>query len=477
MKWKGILFLSGLLLVFTSYSQKINPANPDLSPGNFKLDSLPSSEINIPIQVNLKPVYTMAEKSVDTLFTSPNYPDGWVQEGCDTRFKYVFRRSKLQMKVTGTSMNLGFTGYYKIAGSSRVCVNGTVISPWTPACRCGFGDEGERRVNVSFTNSLSIQPDFKIKLAIKRNEPQPLDKCEVCFWGQDITKQVMKGLTTELDAAKKDLDKSYGSVDLKPRFQQVWNQLNKVYDIYGLGWLKINPQKIRINNLFALNDSLYIFIGLSAKPSIAFEKPAEQSSVIPNLGTFSRQPGFSIFLDAVLNYDSLGAILNQQVKGKEFDFRKGFIKKKFIIDECKIYGGGFEKLIIKINFSGTNNGVVYLVGKPVYNKEKRSIEVTDIDFDIKSKNVLLGSADWIFDKKITKEISKNARFELGDYIDTAKLSINKELNKEWAKGIRSYGTIKDISLVGIYPMQQYLVIRSNCAGELSVKVESINFSL
>jgi hypothetical protein len=187
--------------------------------------------------------------------------------------------------------------------------------------------------------------------------------------------------------------------------------------------------------------------------------------------------GFSIFLDAVLNYDSLGSILNQQVAGKKFDFKQGFIKKKFIIDECRIYGGGFEKLIIKINFSGTNSGVVYLVGKPVYDKDKRMIEVTDIDFDIKSKNVLLGSADWLFDKKITKEISKYARFELGPYIDTAKISFNSQLNQEWIKGIRSEGTIRDIKLIGIYPMQQHLVIRSNCSGELSVKVESIDFSL
>ena len=477
MKGKGIVVLFCLFFAISSYSQKINPENPDLSPGNFRLDSLPSSEINIPIQINLKPIYTMAEKSVDTMFTSPGYPDGWVQDGCDTRFKYVFRRSKLQMKVSGMSMNLGFTGYYKIVGSTRVCVSGTVISPWTPACRCGFGSEGERRVNVSFTNSLSIQPDFKVKLDIKRNEPQPLDKCEVCFWGQDITKVVMKGLTAELDASKKDLDKRYGIVDLKPRFQQVWNQLSKVYNIASLGWLKINPQKIRINNMFAVNDSLNIYLGLSAKPVISFEKPVEQSSAVPNLGTFSRQPGFSIFLDAVLSYDSLSNIMNQNLAGQKFEFKKGFIKKKFIIDECKIYGGGFEKLIIKIKFSGTNDGVVYLVGKPVYDKEKRTIEVADIDFDIKSKNFLLGSADWLFDKKITKEISKNARFELGAYIDSAKTSINQQLNQEWIKGMRSYGNIKDISLIGIYPMQQHLVIRSNCTGDLSVKVESINFSL
>lgn len=473
---KGIFVFINLLVSVATYSQKINPANPDLSPGNFKLDSLPSSEINIPIQINLKPMYAMAEKSVDTVFTSPGYPDGWVQDGCDTRFKYVFRRSPLQITGVGNTLSIGFMGYYKIVGSSRVCVNGTVVSPWTPACSCGF-NEPERRVNISFTNAIGVQPDFKVKLSVKRNEPKALDKCEVCFWGQDITKQVLKGLTTELDVSKKDMEKTYGSVDLKPRFQQVWNQLNKVYNLYGLGWLKINPQKIRLNNLYINKDTLNIYMGLSAKPAISFEKPEEKNSAIPNLGSFSKQQGFSIFLDAVLNYDSLGTIMNAQLQGQEFSFKKGFIKKKFIIDNCKIYGGGFEKLIIKILFSGTNSGVVYLVGKPVYDADKKTVEVADIDFDIKSKNVLLGSADWLFDKKITKEISKQAKFELGNYIDSAKLNMNSQLNQEWIKGIRSNGNIKDIKIIGIYPMQQHLVIRSNCTGDLSVKVESVNISL
>jgi Domain of unknown function (DUF4403) len=476
MNGKGILFLIALFISFTSAAQKINPEKPDLSPENFRFDSLPSSDINIPIQVNLKPLYAMAEKSVDTIFTSPKYPDNWVQEGCDTRYKYVFRRSKLQMTGSGNALNIGFTGYYKIVGSTRVCVSGTAISPWSPACRCGFS-EPERRVTVSFSNSLNVSPDFKVGLTVKRNEPVPLDKCEVCFWGQDITKEIMKGLVAELDISKKDMEKSYGSVDLRPRFQQVWDQLNKVYSLNGLGWLQINPQKVRINNLYLSKDSLNIFLGMSAKPIISFERPVEKISKIPNLAPFSKQQGFSIFLDAILSYDSLGMIINQNLVGKEFNFKKGFIKKKFIIDECKVYGGGFDKLIIKINFSGTNTGTVYLTGRPVYDIDKRRIEIKDVDFDIKSKNILLGSADWLFDKKITKEISEQARFDLGSYIDTAKTNMNKQLNQEWMKGIRSTGNIKDIKLIGIYPMQKHLVIRSNCIGSLAVKVESINFSL
>ncbi|MBL0334440.1 MAG: DUF4403 family protein [Chitinophagaceae bacterium] len=153
------------------------------------------------------------------------------------------------------------------------------------------------------------------------------------------------------------------------------------------------------------------------------------------------------------------------------------MKKKFIIDSARIYGAGNEKLVIKIHFSGTNSGVVYLLGKPVYKPDTRTIEVEGIDFDIKSKNFLLGSADWLFDKKITKEITKQAHFELGSYIDSAKVNINKQLNQEWIKGVRSFGKINDIRLIGIYPMQGDLVIRSNCTGELSVKVDAMNITL
>ncbi|MEO5564834.1 MAG: DUF4403 family protein [Chitinophagaceae bacterium] len=476
MNGKGILIVLSLIVVLTSCSHKINPERPSLAVSDFKLDSLPDSEINVPIQISLKQVYAMAEGKVDTLFTSTGYPDGWVQEGCDTRYKYSFRRGPLQMKAAGTSLNMAFTGYYKIIGSTRVCVAGAAISPWTPPCRCGF-DEAERRVNVSFSNSLSVQPDYKVKLLIRRNEPQAVDKCEVCFWGQNITKQVLNGLKENLDAAKAELDKNYGTVDLKPQFQQLWSQLCKVYNVYDMGWLQINPQRIHINNLYAKDDSLYVYFGLAAKPVISFEKPQERNLVVPNMGNFNRKQGFSVFLDASLNYDSLSNIVNRNIANKEFDFNKGPVKKKFIIKDCKLFGSGNEKLIIRVNFSGTDDGVFYLTGKPVYDRERHILELKDIEFDIKSKDALLKTAEWLFTRRIVNEISRYTRFDLSSYIDSAKVNVNQQLNHEWKKGISSSGRIDDIRLIGIYPLSQSLLIRSNCTGNLSVRVESIDFSL
>lgn len=465
-----LIFLS--VVCISSCSKKIIPDKPALAKTDFKLDSLPESEINIPIQVNLKPVYSLAEKTVDTVFTSPNWPDGWVQDGCDTRYKYTFRRSALQMKTAGTSLILGFTGYYKIIGSTRVCVNGTALSPWTPACRCGY-DEGERKVNVGFQNSVSITPDLKANLAIKRLEPQAIDKCAVCFWGQDITTEVMKGLKEQLDAAKTDMEKSFSNYDMRPKFQQAWDQLNKVYDLYGLGWLQINPSKIRINNLTARNDSLNINIGLAAKPVVSFERPLEHLTVVPNIGDFSSRQGFNIFLDAILNYDSLSNIVSAQLKDKRFDLTSS---KYVIIKHCSLYGMDNENLIIKVDFEGSEKGLFYLTGKPVYDATTKTIEMKDLDFDIRSKNMLLQTAGWLFNRKILNELKKYSRFDLTDYINTAISTFNQQLNRDWIKGIQSAGRIEEMKIIKIYPLREHLVIRGNCSGNLSIRMDSINFS-
>ena len=468
------IFLISLL--FVSCSKKIIPDKPFLSKTNFKMDSLPESEVNIPVQVNMKPLYQLAEKNVATVFTSPNWPEDWVTADCANRYKYQFRRGPLQFTAAGNAMNLGFTGYYRIIGSTRVCLGNTVVSPWTPACRCGF-DEGERKVNVGFVNTVQVSNNYKLNLNITRQEPVPVDKCTVCFFGTDITNQVMKGLKDELDLAKKTIQDSFGVVELKPHVQQLWNKLSTSYNLYGLGWLKINPQKIRLTKLFARNDSLNIFLGMTAKPVISFEKSNDLMTLVPDIDNFVSKPGFNIFLDAVLNYDSLSNILNAQLKGKEFDLTNGKAKKVLVVEDCRIYGTGNEKLIIKMSFSGSNSGIAYFTGKPFYDANKKTIEVRDVDFDIKTKNLLLKSADWLFSKRIINEITSVSQFDLSNYIDTAKILINRQLNTEWFKGVRSTGIISDLKIAGLYPLTEYFIIRSNASGDLVIKVDGMSFNL
>jgi len=462
-----------IILIYQSATAQVLPRNtiPLLT-----LESLPESQIDIPIQINLRPIYALAEKNVDTVFTSANYPDGWILADCATRYKYHFRRSPLRMIANGTTLNLAFTGSYKITGSTRVCAGSTVLSPWTPDCKCGF-KEGERKVNVSFSSSFNFGSNYILRTKITRAEPQALDKCEVCFWGQDITNVVLKGLKEALDLSKKAMEDSFGVINLRPYMQQAWNSLNAVYHIPNVGYFSLNPKRLRMNDLNAKNDLLNISIGISATPVVSLEKPSVAATPVPNMSPVKNPGGFNINLEAALQYDSLTNIMNSFLIDKRFELSEGIIKKHIIIKKTKVSGDVDGNLVIDMDFEGSHKGSASFIGKPVYNAATKTIEVPELDFDLKTKDFLLKTVKWLFNKKIVKEIKKYASFNLAAYYDTATKTLNTWLNKEWTKGVRGSGTVSELKLTNVYALPQHLLIRSNCIGKLSVIVSEMKLAL
>ncbi len=435
-------------------------------------DSLPESQIDIPIQISLRPVFAMAENNVEKVFTSPNYPKDWVQTDCATRYKYHFRRSPLNMKMQGTTLDLSFTGYYQIIGATRACLNGVVLSPWSPSCRCGF-EEPERKVQVGFTSQFRLATNYFLQTRVTRHEPKPLDKCEVCFWGQDATKAVIDGLKAELDLSKKAIEDSFGNYNLRPYLQRAWNMLSDVYYLPGVGYFSLHPKRLRMNQFHAQNDLLHINIGLSATPQVSFARPENISTPLPDLGTVANPGGFNVYLEAALQYDSLSNIMNGYLVGKRFDLTEGLFKKHIIVNKTEVSANEDGDLKIMIDFSGSFNGSIFFTGKPVYNSDNKTIEVRDLDYDLKTKNLFLKTAKWLFNGKIVNELKKYTSFELSSYYDTAALSLNDWLNREWTPGIKGTGEVEELKLTELYALPEHLLIRSNCRGKMSVLVSEI----
>jgi hypothetical protein len=255
------------------------------------------------------------------------------------------------MTMNGTTLNLAFTGSYKIIGSTRACVNGVVLSPWTPECKCGFS-EGDRKVNIGFISTFSLRPNHVLQTKIVRTEPQALNKCTVCFWGQDITTTVMDGLKKELDLSKKIMEDSFGTINLKPYMQQAWNMLSEPYAIAGIGFLNLNPKKLRMENINAKNDMLNIQLGISATPVISFQREETGYTEVPNLSAATNKDGFNINLEAALQYDSLSQVINTYMSGKRIDVTEGLLKKHVIIEKASLHGDSTGNMIVKVDFTG-----------------------------------------------------------------------------------------------------------------------------
>jgi hypothetical protein len=456
-------------------SQKIIPQKPVLAGNLYITDTLPLSQIDIPITINLKPLYAVAEKNTQRVYTSPNWPVDWVTEGCDTRYRYAFKRGPMTIQAQGNTVQLGFTGTYAVQGSQRACISGTGVTPWTPPCSCGLGEE-LRRVNIGFKASLAMRPNYMLIAAIEKLDPVAVDKCEVCFWKQDITQKVLDAVKLQLEDTRRYLQDSLNKTSLRPQMQQAWDRLNNGYQLYQQAWLYLNPEKIRISHFYASNDTLYLSAGLAARPLISFEPRNAPRTMVPDISSQLPRSGFNIYLDAALNYDSLSTMLSTTMKGKRFDFEGGGIfKKHAIIEACELYGAGSDQLVVKVDFSGSDKGTIYLTGKPVLDVATNTLEIKNLDYDLRTRDVLLKTAKWLFDRRIVNELNKHAKFELGAYLDSFKTTINQQLNREVTKGIYSSGSISSLQVTGIYPLQDKLVVRCSSSGTLMIRVEQITF--
>ena len=467
----ALLVLASIL----SCSKKMIPEKPSLAQNITSLDTLPLSEIDVPVKVNLRPFYALAEKEVQQVYTSPGYPAEYVVDNCDSRYMYRFRRGPLQITSSGNTIRMGFMGFYTVAGGTRICT-GTgseriPVTPWTPTCTCGLR-EGERKVNVAFTASLKLTPDYRIQATINRLEPVPVDKCEVCLFNMDITSVIMARLKAQLDDARKSMLDTLSATSLRPQFQKIWDLLNATQPILNYGYLKINPQQIRISELHAVKDTMIMNIGLTAKPVISQAKPAELRTVVPNITPVASRRGFSIYTDAHLDYDSLSNIMNTQARNKRIDLEMG---KYIVIEEGQVYGVGNEMLILKIRFSGSANGEFYLTGKPVFEQQKKVLKLEGLAFDIRSKNMMLRSAEWLFSKRILKEIEPYTKFELGAYESSLLTNVNTQLNKEIRKGVVMHGEVRNVTIEKIYPFTEKMVIRFSSKGELDIAINDPGF--
>ncbi|MFT3704062.1 MAG: DUF4403 family protein [Agriterribacter sp.] len=477
MQKRHLAIIVCVLILTSSCSKKIVPEKPALAKTAFALDSLPLSEIDIPLQINLKPLYDIANKNVQTFYTSDGWPNDFVVNNCDTRYMYRFKRGPIQIISNGNTIDFNFTGNYVIAGAQRACTgsgsNRTAVTPWSPTCTCGI-KEAEPRVYISYKSSFQLKNNYGVITKLQALEPKPLDKCTVCFWGHDVTPTVMAQLKAQLDVAGKDIQDSLNKISLRPQFQKLWDILNTSMRMYDMGYLQINPERIRLSTLYAKNDSLNISIGISARPLISFSKGADHKTIVPDISDFNLRKGFSVYVDAIMNYDSLSNLLTKQLHGKRIDMDK--VGKYVIVEKCEIYGADNEKLIIKIQFSGSDNGILYLVGKPVFNKEKNSVEVKNIDYDIRTKDLLIKTAKWLFNKRIINELNKYSTFNITAYSDSLLSKVNVQINRQLQKGVSSTGKVNILQVVDIYPFKENFILRCNTKGEMAIRIDSFDYA-
>lgn len=418
----------------------------------------------------------MVERSVDKEYTSPGFPNDFVVADCQTRYMYRLRRDPMRFNGGRNAIGMAFMGHYMIAGSQRICSGTgserTAVSPWSPTCSCGV-KEGERRVSIAFGMSLNLLDDYRIEPTFSSIDPKPIDKCTVCFWGQDITQTVMTQIKAQVDEAGKQVADSLAKLDLRPKFQQLWDQLNQVQPLFGMGWLQLNPERMRLSRFNISKDTMRLTMGLSARPVISQDMPQMVRTVVPDLSDRQEHSGFRIVFDTKLRYDSLSAMATQRLKDKRIDIES--VNRHVIIRQVDLSGSDDGRLGIRVRFDGSTSGIFLLSGIPAYDSVTKVLHFTDLNYDIRSKDVAVTTALWVFNRKVLNTLEQNTRFDLAPYEKQVLDMINPQLNRELKKGLVLNGNLRSVGIPAIRAGRDVLTVRCQGEGDLSLLVKAMPF--
>ena len=439
------------------------------APGNAGVDIpaivQPVSNIEVSVSANLESYIVQAENSV------PNkYADN--QQPCQgLRYAYTFTRTPFTITGSNNVVNLKFTGSYGFSAS--YCAKCAALFGSGPQCvvpvvsaQCGWGDEPPRRMEIAYQSTISVLPDYHLRSkTILYPAPNPIDRCNVFMGKIDVTDKLIQYITDPLNDLGKQVDARIAAYNIRPMVEQLWRNIATEIKLGDQGYLNINPQAVRLSS-FSLNGSTLNFsVGLSAKPVATVNSQQLPPKPLPNLSAYVPANGFSVYLDLLENYDHLNRIVSQQVVGQRMEVAG----KVFIVDSAKVYGIG-RQIAMKVDFSGSNTGTIYLVGTPTYNATTHELSFPDLSFDLHTKAWMLKTAKWMFNGIITDKIRQRATFNFTQFITDSKARLQSQLSHGLGNNISSQVTIQDMGIQAIYPTADKLIIRTLSTGQLKVNV-------
>lgn len=461
-----IRFLTFVLTLFLFESCKtIEPLAPTESIKPIPAIGDVYSTIGIPIEISLKSQLNDVEKSLPKSF------EGSQQQCEGVSFEYKFNREPINFVFKTSSI------YYEVDGKFQIKLN------YCPSCvgifgkesctvpriyaSCGMNGEPMRKVTVAYNSEISLGSDYKFQSKTELKKFQIHDPCEVTVFKYDVTDKLKKEVKKELQKLEKDIDKQIESINVKSILNDTWKELNKPISIDKYGFLYLNPKSISMSQLDFENKKVKLDLNLKISPFVSTNPTDISNTTLPNLEDYHKEKGLDLILDIRTSYDSLSSYVNKAFKGYEFKLKN----KKITVRQLEVFGTLDSKMVLKMTFDGAKNGVLYLIGTPILDAENQRIFLEEVEFDVKTKSVLLKSAKWLFNNRIIEEIKKNAVFELAPMILDAKKTINKELNSSITKGVNMNGKIEEIFIKELFLDSRNLIVRTNFKGELKLKVE------
>lgn len=464
---KQCAFYFFLILLLTSCGS-IVPQQPQIT--NETPLTLPETRgvIRIPLEINLEPFLNQADRSIPRTFRGN-------EEQCDgLSFKYYFIREPIEFNGLKKTMSFKINGEYNI--QANYCAQCSSVFGSDPFCltprlyvSCGIG-EPLRKIGIDFESDISIAENYLLKSKTRLMDVKTIDPCELSFFHYDASKLIEREMSAYLKNMEREIDDQIETVDLKTPINEAWKVMQEAILIPNLGYLYFQPRAIGIEPVSFNKKIANLVINMELSPVLSTDSIRRVKQSLPFLSKITTKDKFSLPLLTLASFDSINAILSKEVRGMTIPFNK----KQITITDAVALGPVGKQLLFKVYFTGSKKGVLFLLGTPTYDSKTQEISFPDLTFDIRSRDAILKSAKWLFDKKLTEAFRLKAKYDLSDQLEKARLEIDKQLNSsiEFQSGKYVYliGNMSKISFSNLHIGARELRVIIDLEGSLSLKL-------
>ena len=97
-----------------------------------------------------------------------------------------------------------------------------------------------------------------------------------------------------------------------------------------------------------------------------------------------------------------------------------------------------------------------------------------MDFELKTKNILAKSANWLFHNGLVSLMEKNAKIPIGQNLDQMKEVISNSLkNYVITNGVTMQGTVDKLDIDKVYLTPESIRISLNSNGKLNLLIKGL----
>ena len=462
-------FIVAFLVVFISFSynvkgQKAAPEAPieKYLQDTVKVQKIPST-ISIPFDISMNDI----EKQINTTVTGLIYEDNSYTDDNNDNFKCkVWKKANIVI-TAATNDVFDFTVPIKVWAEKGIGAFG--IMRYIPL---------DFEMNLKFSTRFTIKPDWSVQTFTTPNGYDWITKPKVNV-GFDVPLDFIVGKIIDNNHTKfaKTLDDAVAkNMSIKPYVVQAWNAALQPYLVSEEfhTWVKITPLEISMIPLTTSGRNIKSIMVIKAyTETLTGNRPFAPFVVssVPNLKIVTGIPNdFQVGLMSDVLFTEAAAVAKSKFIGQKYEFQEG--KYKIEIIDIDVFGSN-EYLVIKADIIGNLKGSIYIKGIPVYDPIKKMVVLSNSQFDIKTKNILVKAAAWLLEGKMVKMIQDEYGLPVDELITYAKQNVESAMNTEYRKGVKLSGKIDSIVPDKVYLTPTSIIAVVLAKGKVELKVDGL----